>query len=263
MGFDMPVTRIGVLGVALGPLAAGLLAMAAVAQDGAPVEPRQLQTQTGAINDPLEDVNRLTFDVNNFFDRNLLRPVAIAYRDVVPEFARNGVRNFLDNLESPVIFANDLLQGELDRGGATMARFVINTTVGIGGLIDVAEEIGIPQHSEDFGQTLGVWGAGSGPYLMLPFLGPSNLRDLGGRVVDTGLDPLTYVDWSDANLEAFPIARRALDVIDGRSRSIETLDNLEQSSVDYYAAVRSAYSQRREDEIRNGRPQIEDLPEIE
>jgi phospholipid-binding lipoprotein MlaA len=219
--------------------------------------------QAETVHDPIEGVNRVIFDVNTFVDRYTLRPAAVVYRAVVPEPARDGIRNALDNLDSPVVFANDLLQGDFDRAGATMARFMINTTVGFGGIFDVASEVGVPDHDEDFGQTLGVWGLGEGPYLVLPLLGPSNLRDLTGRVVDTGLDPLTYVDWEDANLEAFPYLRTGLGVLDGRSRNIETLDNLEQTSVDYYAAIRSAYTQRRRDEIANGQPRLDDLPDIE
>ncbi|NWH08437.1 MAG: VacJ family lipoprotein [Alphaproteobacteria bacterium] len=243
---------------------AALLTVAAIpvaAQEPTPAPaPVQVEEDT---NDPIEGINRGIFWYNNQVDRFFLKPVAKVYRTVVPEFGRNRVRNFLDNLDSPVIFANDLLQGEFDRGGQTMARFMINTTVGVGGLFDVAEDLGVPQHSEDFGQTLAVWGVGEGPYLMLPFLGPSNPRDLTGRIVDLAFDPLTYVDWEEEDLEWVPYARFGLDAVDSRARAIETLDNLEQTSVDFYAAVRSAYRQRRNDEIANGKTQIEDLPDIQ
>lgn len=213
-------------------------------------------------NDPLEGLNRVFFEINDALDTVLLRPIAWVYREVVPEFARNGVRNALDNLDSPVVFANDLLQGEFDRAGETMARFMINSTVGVGGFIDVADDMGVPKHDEDFGQTLAVWGLGEGPYLYLPLLGPSNPRDLAGRAVDIGMDPLTYVDWEDQNAEWAPYTRMGLNVLDLRARNFDTLDNLKETSVDYYAAIRSAYRQLREDAIRNGEP-AEDLPEIE
>jgi phospholipid-binding lipoprotein MlaA len=200
--------------------------------------------------------------VNQVLDDVLLRPVSVAYRAVLPEFARDGVRNFMNNLNAPVIFTNDLLQGEGDRAGDTLLRFGINSTIGIGGLIDVAKEVGYPYHDEDFGQTLAVWGVDEGPYLYLLLMGPSNARDFTGFVVDRGFDPLTYVNWGDDDLEYVPIARTVLNVIDLRSRNIETLDDIERSSVDYYASIRSLYRQSRADAIRNGAPS-EDLPDFE
>jgi phospholipid-binding lipoprotein MlaA len=220
------------------------------------------QIQTEDTNDPFEGSNRFFFEVNQVLDDLLLRPVAVAYRAVLPEFARDGVRNFMNNLNSPVIFANDLLQGEGDRAGETLIRFGVNTTAGIGGLIDVAKDIGYPYHDEDFGQTLAVWGVNDGPYFYFPLMGPSSARDFTGFVVDRGFDPLTYVNWGDDELEYVPIARTVLNVIDLRSRNIETLDEIERSSVDYYASIRSLYRQSRADAIRNGAPSS-DLPDFE
>ena len=152
-------------------LACGLLAPPARAQDNE--------------NDPLEPFNRAVFQVNLFLDRVILKPVAIMYRNVTPEFVREGVDNFLANLRTPVVLANDLLQGQFDRGELTLGRFMLNTIIGVGGLVDVGGMVGMPErHSEDFGQTLAVYGVGSGPYLMLPLLGPSNparCRRPGGR----------------------------------------------------------------------------------
>jgi len=213
-------------------------------------------------NDPFEGPNRFFFEVNQVLDEILLRPVAVVYRSIVPDFARDGVRNFMNNLNSPVIFANDLFQGEGDRAGTTLARFGINSTIGLGGLIDVAKEMDLPYHDEDFGQTLAVWGVGEGPYFYFPLMGPSNARDFTGFVVDRGLDPLTYVNWGDDELEYVPIARTVLNVIDLRSRNIETLDDIERSSVDYYASIRSLYRQSRADSIRNGAPS-DDLPDFD
>jgi phospholipid-binding lipoprotein MlaA len=213
-------------------------------------------------NDPFEGSNRFTFKVNNALDGILLRPVSIAYRAVLPDFARSGVRNFMNNLNSPVVFTNDLLQGEGDRAGDTFIRFGINSTIGLGGLIDVAKDIGYPYHDEDFGQTLAVWGVGDGPYLYFLLMGPSNARDFAGFVVDRGFDPLTYVNWGDDGMEYVPIARTVLNVIDLRSRNIETLDDIERSSVDYYASIRSLYRQSRADAIRNGAPSQE-LPDFD
>lgn len=219
------------------------------------------QVQQADENDPFEGSNRFFFNVNNALDKVLLRPIAVAYHDVLPDFARDGVRNFLNNLNSPVIFANDLFQGEGDRAGTTMVRFGINTTIGVGGLFDVASDLGYPYHDEDFGQTLAVWGVNDGPYFYFLILGPSSARDFAGFVVDRGLDPLTYVGWGD-NTEWVPVARAVVNVIDLRSRNIETLDEIERTSVDYYASIRSLYRQSRADAIRNGKPSP-DLPNFD
>lgn len=230
-------------------IAAFALGTAAPVWAQATVSPQEIQQAD--VNDPFEGVNRVFFDVNDALDGVILRPIAIAYRSVVPEYGRQRVRNVLQNVDSPVIFVNDVLQGEGDRAGTTFMRFVINTTLGVAGIWDVATDWGYPQHDEDFGQTLGVWGIEEGPYFYLPLLGPSNPRDSVGRVVDMGFDPLTYVQWGDDN-EWIPVARIALNIIDVRSRNIETLDEIERSSVDYYASIRSLYRQVRNDAIRNG-----------
>ncbi len=224
------------------------------------VTTQDIQTQDA--NDPFEGGNRIMFDVNQVLDEVLLRPVAVVYRAVLPDFAQDGVRNFMNNLNSPVIFANDVLQGEGDRAGTTLLRFGINSTIGIGGLIDVAKEFDLPYHDEDFGQTLGTWGAGEGPYFYFLVMGPSNVRDFTGFVVDRGLDPLTYVNWGDDELEYVPLGRTVLNVIDLRARNIDTLDEIERASVDYYASIRSLYRQSRADAIRNGAPST-DLPDFE
>jgi phospholipid-binding lipoprotein MlaA len=211
-------------------------------------------------NDPLEPMNRTVFDANDAVDKAVALPIAKAYVEVVPEFARTGVHNFLENLDLPVTFANDVLQGELDRAAHTFARLTINTTIGIGGLIDVASDADLQEHTEDFGETLAVYGVDEGPYLVLPLFGPSNPRDTAGMVVDVFLDPLTYAKyhnkWLWANL------RIAGEFLDARSRNIDALDTIERGSIDYYAAMRSLYRQHRENEIRNGRPSSEPLPDF-
>ncbi len=211
-------------------------------------------------NDPYEATNRKIFDFNQKLDRAVMKPVAEAYVSVLPEPARDGIHNFLVNLNLPVTFANDLLQGEFKRGGETIARATINTTIGIGGLLDVATNVGIPAHTEDFGQTLAVWGAGEGPYLVLPFVGPDPPRDVGGQVVDIFFDPFTYVDIREKFW--WMAGRGALSVLDLRSRNLETLDAIERQSVDLYASIRSLYRQNRNNEIRNGKPDIENLPDL-
>ena len=204
-------------------------------------------------NDPLEPFNRTMFDINRFIDFMLLKPAAIVYRDLVPEPGRDAVRNFLNNLRSPVVLANDLMQLEMKRAGVTLGRFLVNSTAGIGGLFDVATNFGLEYHDEDFGQTLAVHGAGEGAYLVLPILGPANVRDGIGLVVDIFLDPLTYI-LANQDLEWVAFARAGVDGIDRRSRVIDVLDDIERTSLDYYATIRSLYRQRRADEIRNGEP---------
>jgi phospholipid-binding lipoprotein MlaA len=214
---------------------------------------------TGA-NDPYEQTNRAVFDFDQKLDKFVIGPSAEAYVAVVPSPARQGVHNFLLNLDLPVTFANDILQGEVDRAEDTLGRFTINSTLGIGGLLDPATDFNIPYHKEDFGQTLATWGVGEGPYLVLPFLGPDPPRDAAGQVVDIFFDPTTYIKlrehfWWSAG-------RRYLVIVDTKSRNLDTLQNIERGSVDYYASVRSLYRQLRNNEIRNGRPDVQNLPDL-
>ncbi|MSP68299.1 MAG: VacJ family lipoprotein [Alphaproteobacteria bacterium] len=202
-------------------------------------------------NDPLEGFNRGVFAFNQGFDKAVIKPVAEGYRWALPKPVRDGVKNVLDNLKAPVILANDLMQGQFERAGVTIGRFIVNTTVGLGGVSDYASDIGLEQHGEDFGQTLAVWGFGEGPYLMLPVLGPSNPRDLTGLIADIFLDPLSYVA-SANDVEYLTGVRTVVRAIDTRSRHIEDLDDLERTSLDFYAALRSLYRQKRDDEILNG-----------
>jgi phospholipid-binding lipoprotein MlaA len=223
-------------------------------------EPPAQASAAIAANDPLEPMNRKIFDMNQGFDKTVLLPVAQAYVDVVPEPARDSVHNFLENLNLPVTFANDLLQGDLTHAGQTLGRFTVNTTVGVGGLFDIASDWGIPDHTEDFGITLGKWGVGEGPYLVAPFFGPDPPRDITGQVVDIFLDPTTYVHirghiyWS--------AAREVSEAIDLRSRNIDQMESIERSSVDYYASLRSLYRQLRNNKIRDGKPDVSNLPDL-
>lgn len=212
-------------------------------------------------NDPVEPLNRYFFELNRFLDIIILKPAATWYQGVVPDPARNSVRHFLDNLDAPVILANDSLQGNWDRAGVTAERFGINTTVGVLGLFDPATGWGYPQHREDFGQTLATWGTPEGPYLFLPVLGPSPPRDLAGFAVDQFFDPLTYIYWNGPY--TVPVTRFVVNGIDVRSRNLQTLDQIERTSVDYYATVRSLYRQSRANEISNGKTNTENLPDID
>jgi len=205
-------------------------------------------------NDPWEDFNRYVFELNYAFDQLLFRPIAGMYRTGVPEPVRDAIHNVLRNARSPLILINDLLQGNLERARDTAGRFVFNTTLGLGGLLDFADSVmGIKFHDEDFGQTLGVWGFQEGWYMMLPIYGPSNPRDTVGLVVDGFIDPVGLV-LRFYGPDYGPWARTVLTALDLRSRNIDTLDEVERTSIDYYATVRSLYRQRRDDEIRNGVP---------
>ncbi len=213
-------------------------------------DPEALEAYKEA-NDPLEPMNRYFFELNFAADELLFKPLAGWYYVALPNFAQDGVRNALRNVRSPVVLANDLFQGETDRAGVTVERFLVNSTMGLGGLFDIASRIGLDYHEEDFGQTLAVAGVGEGPYLMLPLLGPSNPRDATGMVVDMLFDPLTYIGM-------FAVSNIGLgaDVVDGldtRARNLKTLDEIRKGSLDYYATIRSLYRQHRDDEINNGR----------
>ena len=200
-------------------------------------------------NDPAEPLNRATFDFNLAFDKAFLKPAAKTYRGIVPADARTGLRNFFLNLRTPGIFANDLLQGKPGRAVETLVRFAFNSVAGMGGLFDVAGQYGLERHSEDFGQTLAVWGFDENAYIMLPVLGPSNVRDGIGLATDSFLDPLTYfVGFAPL------LGRSAMEGINKRAENIEVLDELERTSVDFYATIRSLYRQRRQDEISDGEP---------
>ena len=205
------------------------------------------------VGDPLEPLNRVIFGINDFLQKILFRPMAEIYVALLPEFVRDGVRNVLNNLRTPVVLANDLLQGEGQRALDTTKRFFINSTIGLGGMIDVAEQWGIKGHDEDFGQTLAVWGVGEGFYLVLPILGPSNPRDGIGKLADFYMDPLSQ--WaSNTDREEVTYTRTVLGGIDSFSRVMDDLEKLKETSIDYYAAVRSISRQKRKTEIRNGEP---------
>ena len=214
-----------------------------------------------ANNDPYEQTNRQTLTFNGKIDRYFVIPTVGLYFLLVPEKGRRGVHNFLGNLSLPTIFVNDLLQGEVTRGSQSAARFLINSTLGLAGFFDPAQKMGIPGHGEDFGQTLAVWGAGEGPYLILPFLGPSNPRDAAGLAIDTVIDPTNFIPfkhhlWWSAGREYFT-------VLDLRAATYQTIQGIQRSSVDYYGSLRSLYRQLRDNEIRNGRPAAaQDLPDF-
>ena len=205
-------------------------------------------------NDPLEPMNRKILDFNLFLDRILIKPVAQGYRWIVPEYGRNRLRNFLDNLNEPVIFINDTLQGELSRANTTAGRFLFNSTFGIGGLWDRASQIGMEKQSGDFGQTLYAWGVPDGPYLVLPILGPSNPRDAVGLAVDSYMDPFYWALTVHYGATNSGLYRWIATGIDERSRNIESFDEIQKNAIDLYAQIRSLWRQHRASELRHGEP---------
>jgi phospholipid-binding lipoprotein MlaA len=210
-----------------------------------------------AQNDPWEPTNRAVFDFDIQVDHAVARPVAKFYRSAVPEPARDGIHNALTNLNSPVVFTNDVLQGEGDKATDTFGRFMINSTIGVGGFIDVAAKMGIPGHDNDFGITLGKAGAAEGSYLVLPFAGPRPPRDLVGTGVDIAFDPLTYMSWNNSTL--YMMIRAGLGVLDDRAANIDVVEQIERSSIDFYATTRNLYRQNRAAQINGGNPP-QDLP---
>jgi len=210
--------------------------------------------------DPWEPANRKVYAFNQGVDKATLRPVAKAYAASLPQGARTSVTNFFNNLGAPTTIVNQLLQGKLVQAGQDTLRFALNTTLGIGGLFDPASDAGLPRHNEDLGQTLGRWGVPPGPYLMLPLLGPSHLRDLPSVVVDRFLEPFYWYNYG--NERWFSLG---LSLVDKRSRLLP-LDATLERAYDPYGFIRQAYSQRRLFQVYDGNipekflPKDEDVP---
>lgn len=216
---------------------------------------------TADVSDPLEGLNRAVYGFNEGADILFIRPAAEIYRGTVPDPIRTAVRNFLRNLASPLIIAHQLFQGDLEGAKNATARMLVNTTIGLGGTIDIAADAGLPYQSEDLGQTLAVWGVPDGPYLVLPLIGPSTARDSVGLVGDALADPVN--NWAvNTGNGAIPTVRSGVSSIDTRSQLIEPIDDLRRNSLDPYAALRSLYLQRRATEIRDGQTATE-FPEFE
>lgn len=217
-------------------------------------------TPDGEVYDPAENINRGIFKFNDAVDTAVIEPVARGYRNVVPDPARTGVRNVLRNLKTPTILANNVLQADANGAGDTITRFFANTLFGFGGLMDVAGKHGVPYREEDFGQTLGVWGAKPGAYLVLPLLGPSSVRDVSGLVVDSYTDPLRL--WlMNTDRAGWYYGKVAVGAVDKREELLDVLADLKKNSIDYYAAVRSSYVQRRAALI-HGSNESQNLPDI-
>tara|TARA_B100000676_G_scaffold70553_1_gene70548 strand:+ start:470 stop:1231 length:762 start_codon:yes stop_codon:yes gene_type:complete len=197
--------------------------------------------------DPLQPFNRAMFTFNNAVDRVFFRPLAVGYRAVLPQAVRNGVNNFFNNLRAPTTLLNDVLQGKPKRAQETINRFLVNSTIGLLGFVDIATGLGFPEHQEDYGQTLAVWGVPAGPYIVLPLLGPSTLRDAVGKVPEFYIaDPLWEPDDT-----AVTIARFSVRAVDIRSRLLD-LDRVIKMQVDPYLFFRETYLQNRQRAILDG-----------
>jgi phospholipid-binding lipoprotein MlaA len=204
------------------------------------------------INDPLEPMNRTIFDFNDWLYENGLTPAAKVYRALVPRWGRDRVADFLANLKTPVILINDILQGNLTRGGVTLLRFVLNSTFGVGGIMDVSTPMGLPAHVADMGETFAVWGAGEGFYLVLPLFGPSNPRDAVGLGIESALDPLGYY-LADNHMRWLSTTRFLVSGLSAYEGYMDNLEDVKRTSLDYYSAMRSLSRQRRDSQIEDAK----------
>ena len=200
-----------------------------------------------AANDPWESTNRDVFAFDVWIEHHIAAPVDDGYRAVVPEPAREGLHNVVTNLHAPIVLANDVIQGHPKKAVRTLGRILINSTIGLGGLIDVASKIGIPYHDNDFGVTLGQSGVAEGSYLVLPFVGPLPPRDLVGSGVDGAFDPLSYAHFPGHRI--LQLSRSAVRILDTVDRNRDDFETIERSSVDFYATTRNLYRQSRNAKI--------------
>jgi phospholipid-binding lipoprotein MlaA len=199
--------------------------------------------------DPFEPVNRAVYSFNELLDRVLVKPLAQGYNAVMPGPANQGVTNFFNNLRDVTSAVNNLLQLKVGRAASDVGRVAINSTIGLLGLIDVASNMNIPSYKEDFGQTLGVWGFGSGPFIVWPLIGPSSGRDSVGLVADWFTDPITYIDDSTVRWTL-----RGLNIVDTRAGLLNATRVVDQAALDPYAFIRDAFLQRRESQVHDGNP---------
>ena len=227
-------------GVVLLPLLAGCATK--------PTDPDDLETYNET-NDPGEPANRAIYKFNDALDTALLHPVAATYRAVAPQkLVRDPIHRVLLNADTPVLFGNDVLQGKPRRAAATLWRFVINSTLGVGGLFDVAASAGVKPHGSDFGETLAVWGLPDGPFVELPLYGPSNPRDAIGIGVDVAMDPLTWLT-GPRGIKSAEWGRTGMTAVDRYERSMDSLAAIKKTSLDPYATIRSLYRQNRDSTV--------------
>jgi phospholipid-binding lipoprotein MlaA len=235
----------------------GAFALALMAAGCASTQP---DPDAVTVSDPLENVNRFFFDINQRFDRHAGKPAATVYKDAIPQTVRGSLHNVLDNLGGPVTVANDLLQVRFADAGVAVGRFLVNTTVGVAGIFDVATDWGMPGRNRDFGETMGTYGMPPGPYLVLPLRGSTDVRDFAGNYIDGFVTPLRYVRYDGRNYVG--LVKSTLGSMDNRATNLVTLRDIERASVDYYATVRTIYLERRARLIENQPVRTAELPDF-
>ena len=212
------------------------------------------------VSDPLEGMNRFFFNINQRLDRNAGKPAAAAYRDTVPQTLRGGLHNVLANLGGPVTVANDLLEAQFEDAGIAAGRFVVNTAIGVAGIFDVATDWGMPARDRDFGETLGTYGVPTGPYLVLPLRGSTDVRDFAGNYLDGYATPLHFVHYDGSHYVG--LMKSTLSSMDNRSANLVTFEDIERGSVDYYATMRTLYLERRARLIEDRTVRTAGLPDF-
>ena len=220
----------------------------------------QHDTDEVTVSDPLEGMNRFFFDINQRLDRNAAKPAATVYKDTVPHGVRTSFHNVLDNLGGPVTVANDLLQAQFENAGIAAGRFVINSTIGLAGIFDVATDWGMPSRNRDFGETMGTYGVPPGPYLVLPFRGSTDVRDFAGNFVDGYVSPLRYVRYDGRNYVG--LMKSTVGSMENRATNLVTYQDIERASVDYYATLRTLYLERRARLIEDRSVRTAGLPDF-
>ena len=215
-------------------------------------------------NDPWTGWNHGTQTFNDNLDKAIIKPLAQGYEWITPTFVNEGVTNFFSNINDVGVTINDLLQFKVTQSGMDASRFLINTTAGVAGFIDVADMVNLPKHKEDFGQTLGFWGVPSGNYLVLPFFGPSSPRDTVGLIGDALFNPLTYVSiFGGAAINAATAGAKLVDVVDQRDHLMTTEKIIDEGSVDRYDFIKNSYQQNREYYIHDGEPFESSDPDLD
>jgi len=222
-----------------------------------PPEPNADMVQ---VSDPLEGMNRFFFDLNQRLDRDAARPAAEIYKDTVPQRARSGLHNVLDNLGGPVTVANDLLQAQFENAAIATGRFLINTTAGVAGIFDVATDWGLPGRNRDFGETMGTYGVPPGPYLVLPLRGSTDVRDFAGNFVDGYATPLRYVRYDGREYVGW--MKSTVSSMDNRATNLVNYRDIERASVDFYSTMRTLYLERRARLIEDRSVRTAELPDF-
>jgi phospholipid-binding lipoprotein MlaA len=237
----------------------GILALALLAGGCAGTRATQDADATIA-SDPLEGMNRFFFDLNQRLDRHAGKPAATAYKENVPLRVRGSLHNVLDNLGGPVNVANDLLEAQFENAGIAAGRFLVNSTLGIAGIFDVATDWGMPDRDRDFGETLGMYGVPTGPYLVLPLRGSTDLRDFAGNYLDGFVTPLHFVRYDGSHYVG--LMKSTLGSMDNRSANLVTYEDIERGSVDYYATMRTLYLERRARLVEDRAVRTAELPDF-